>query len=422
MTPGLPDDCDLVIVLPHLGPGGAQKVALMAAEHFLQQDLRVALVTLLPDKPLAHVLPEGLVWIDLGPAVAATWSNRALPARASRFLRGWSRRLLAWLVLGCGWGVIRSLRPGRNAVLVQWLVTSVSGVQATLLRDLLVDGRPVRVLSLLTRTNLLCCQALWDAPGHLVVSERNDPRLQTQPFPWPRLQHWLWHRADVITANTAGVLDGLERCDPHRAGQFRLLPNPLVVRPARGLEAELPLMPDQGCFLAVCRLVPQKGIDLLVRAYAQLPASRRARWPLQIAGDGPERSALESLAASLLPVGQVQFLGFQTNPLALYRPGAVFVLPSRFEGMPNALLEAMGSGLPVIVSDASPGPLEVVRHGESGWVVPTEQVEELASAMERLADDPVLRNQLGLAASAVMDAHSWEVLDATWRETLQMDS
>ena len=147
----------------------------------------------------------------------------------------------------------------------------------------------------------------------------------------------------------------------------------------------------------------------------------RAVWPLVIAGDGPERAALERLVATLLPEGQVQFLGFQTNPLALYQHGAVFVLPSRFEGMPNALLEAMGSGLAVIVSNASPGPLEVVQHGESGWVVPTEQVDSLADAMQRLAEDPALRFRLGSSAAELMAAHSWDSLDSTLKNALQLD-
>ena len=86
---------DLVIVLPHLGPGGAQKVALLAAEQLLGEGKHVALLTLLPDKPKTHQLPEGLVWIDLGVDVAATTSNRALLARGRRFLLAWSRRLLA---------------------------------------------------------------------------------------------------------------------------------------------------------------------------------------------------------------------------------------------------------------------------------------------------------------------------------------
>ena len=420
MAPSLPRHCDLVIVLPHLGPGGAQKVALMAAEHFLQDGMEVVLVTLLPDKPLAHVLPDGLLWIDLGPNVAATWSNRAVHARALRFLLAWSRRLLAWLALAAGWEALRRLKRGEAVALVQWLVTSVSGAQATLLRDLLRDGQPLRVMSLLTRTNLLCCQALWALPGHLVVSERNDPRLQRQPFPWPRLQGWLWQRADVVTANTAGVLEGLHRCHPQQAAAMRLLPNPLRLTASTAHACGDGSAGCSPCFLAVCRLVPQKGVDLLVRAYGQLPESIREGWPLLIVDDGPERQALEALAASLLAKEQVQFLGFQPQPQRFYGQDSVFVLPSRFEGMPNALLEAMGAGLAVIVSDASPGPLEVVTHAESGWVVPTEQVNPLAAAMQHLAEDPALRCQLGTAAAGLMEAHSWDALDGTWKDALML--
>jgi glycosyltransferase involved in cell wall biosynthesis len=392
----------------------------MVAEHFLRDGLEVVLVTLLPDKPLAHALPVGLLWIDLGPHVAATWSNRAMEARAWRFLLAWSRRLLAWSALVAGWNALSRLKRGEAVVLVQWLVTSVSGVQATLLRDLLRSAQPVRVLSFLTRTNVLCCQALWGLSGHLVVSERNDPRLQRQPFPWLRLQGWLWQRADVVTANTAGVLEGLQRCHPQLAAVMRLLPNPLKLNALTSCDCNHSLSLSSPRFLAVCRLVPQKGIDLLVRAYAKLPDSIRSGWPLLIVGDGPERQALEALATSLFVKDQVLFLGFQPQPQRFYAHDAVFVLPSRFEGMPNALLEAMGAGLAVIVSDASPGPLEVVSHAESGWVVPTEQVNALATAMQHLAEEQPLRSQLGTAAAGLMEAHSWDALDDTWRDALNL--
>lgn len=416
MTAALPAGSDLVIVLPHLGPGGAQKVALMAAEHFLVQGRQVTLVTLLPDKPFTHAVPEGLRWVDLGPAVAETSSNRAPIARIWRFSCTWGRRSLAWISLVIGWKVLKRLVPGQAPLLVQWLVSSASGVQATLLRDLLYAGKPARVLSLLTRTNLLCCQAMWALPGHLVVSERNDPRLQKQSFPWLRLRSWLWQRADVITANTIGVLEGLQHCHPAMADDMRLLPNPLVVDSHLGNHSDGPA--SGPCFLAVCRLVPQKGIDLLIQAYAQLPEPLREMWPLLIAGDGPERASLETLASSLLPRAQVRFMGFQRNPQVLYHRDAVFVLSSRFEGMPNSLLEAMGSGLAVIVSDASPGPLEVVVHGKSGWVVPTEQVTLLAEAMQAMAENPALRRRLGDAAAEFMDAYSWDALDPIWSEIL----
>jgi len=418
--PKTPQSCDLLIVLPHLGPGGAQKVALLAAEHFINSGSKVLLVTLLPGKPRTHELPEGLCWIDLGEDVAATCSNRALTARAWRFVSAWSRRVVALCIVAIASPWLKSIRPQTHAVLVQWLLTSLAGVHASLLRELLHEVRPPRILSLLTKTNLLCCQALWDLPAHLVVSERNDPRLQRLRFPWTFLQSWLWMRADCITANTAGVLEGLISYFSQREDAMRLLPNPLVLQSSRGMERTTQATHAKGGLLSVCRLVHQKGIDVLIRAYADLPESLRKDWPLTIAGDGPERPSLETLANQLLPGGEIRFIGFQSQPMSLYHEADVFVLPSRFEGMPNALLEAMGSGMAVIVSNASPGPLEVVSDGETGLVVPSEDVQALSSAMQKLTLSAALRLRLGDAAHSRMQQQSWDALDPIWRGVLAM--
>ena len=413
--------CDLLIVLPHLGPGGAQKVALLASDHFIAAGLKVALVTLLPGKPLAHEIPKGLIWIDLGQAVSATCSNRALKARIGRFVSAWTRRVGALCLIAVAWPWLKSISPHSHPRFVQWLLASLSGVHASLLRDLLYAVRPPRVLSLLTKTNLLCCQALWDLPTHLVISERNDPRLQCMFFPWNLLQGWLWRRADCITANTAGVLDGLKSCFPEHQNVMQLLPNPLVLEGPSSSDDASPMFHEELGFLAVCRLVPQKGIDVLIRAYASLPNSLRKDWPLTIAGDGPERPALERLVNQLLPSGQVRFLGFHNQPISLHYSSAVFVLPSRFEGMPNALLEAMGSGMAVVVSDASPGPLEVVVDGETGLVFRSEDVEALSVAMKKLALDRLLRVQLGMEAFSLMKNQSWDSLDHVWCKILSID-
>ena len=95
------------------------------------------------------------------------------------------------------------------------------------------------------------------------------------------------------------------------------------------------------------------------------------------------------------------------------------MLPSRFEGMPNALLEAMAAGLAVVVTDASPGPLEVVKDGVNGLVVPSEDPKALAKAMERLATDPVLRAQLGSNARETLHQMDWPVVGPIWEALLE---
>ena len=419
---------DLWLVLPHLGPGGAQKVALLAADHFAAQGLSLRVVTLLPGHSIAHCLPDGLDHCDLGPAVEAAWRrdywNRSLAARGRRFVFAQRRRLhriAAKLLLLLVWPWLSGeAKPGRNGLasgLLCWCVHGVGGPQALLLQDLFSKHQPQRVLAFLSRTNMLVCQALWDSSTHLVISERNDLSRQSLPFPWQRLRKVLYQRADVVTANTDGVRQSLE-CLPNLQ-RLELLPNPLprkddslhVANAADGIRPE--------AFVTVARLVPQKGIDVLIRALALMTGSA-SQWPVFLVGDGPERPALESQAVVEGVAHRVHFEGFRSDPEVLLAAASVFVLPSRFEGMPNALLEAMAAGLAVIVTDASPGPLEVVEHRRSGIVVPSEDPHALAKAMSELVEDVDLRNRLGLAARDRLAALDWPQVETQWRSVLAL--
>jgi glycosyltransferase involved in cell wall biosynthesis len=242
----------------------------------------------------------------------------------------------------------------------------------------------------------------------LVVSERNDIRKQVLPFPWPRFRRLLYRRADVLTANTTGVMESL--LSLFEARQLALLPNPL---PMPEVPEAAGTARDREGFVTVARLVPQKGIDVLIRALGQTVGAARD-WTLTVVGDGPEREALEFQAQQAGLKEQVQFLGFRSDPQKFLLQAGVFVLPSRFEGMPNALLEAMAAGLGVVVTDASPGPLEVVVNGVSGLVVPSDDPFALAEALDRLAADPLLRERLGAAARDTLRQLDWPVVGPIW--------
>ena len=393
---------DLWLLLPHLGPGGAQKVALLAAERYLALGWSVRLVTLLPDHPVVHALPAGLVHTDLGPEVAARWPAFLAPQRRLH-------RLVVKLLASLGWPLLaRAPWP-----LWRWCVEAIGGPQAELLRRRVAADRPQRLLSMLSRTNILSCSALWDQSCHLVISERNDLRRQVLPFPWPQLRRLLYRRADVLTANTAGVLESLAALDGLPAPV--LLPNPLPRR--SGIDAAAVDRPRLG-FIAVARLVHQKGLDVLIEALATTQGVA-AGWSLTLVGDGPERGALQNQVARLQLGGRVRFLGHRSDVTRLLAEAAVFVLPSRFEGMPNALLEAMAQGLAVVVSDASPGPLEEIDHRRNGWVIPSEDVAALAQALEQLAADTGLRESLGAAARDSLLARDWPQLAPIWDGVLR---
>lgn len=132
-------------------------------------------------------------------------------------------------------------------------------------------------------------------------------------------------------------------------------------------------------FITVGRLEEQKGIDVLLIA-ASIVLHDHRDCHFLIVGDGCDRDALESQAARLGITNSVHFVGQRTDVPSLLKASSVFVLPSRWEGMSNALLEAMAAGLPVVAT-AVEGSTELVRSGETGFLVPAGRSEDLAIAL-----------------------------------------
>jgi glycosyltransferase involved in cell wall biosynthesis len=165
----------------------------------------------------------------------------------------------------------------------------------------------------------------------------------------------------------------------------------------QALRARLDTAPDTLCLLVAANLVERKGIDVLLAAYAAL-ASRECT-ELWIAGDGPERGALETAATRLGVAERVRFLGRRSDVPDLLEACDVFVLPSRLEGLGVAALEAMARGRPVVAS-AVGGLADTVVANETGLLAPPGDAAALASALERLLADPALRQRLGAAGAA----------------------
>ena len=148
--------------------------------------------------------------------------------------------------------------------------------------------------------------------------------------------------------------------------------------------------------LHVANFLPVKGHDILMRALAQV-RDRGVRLTVVTAGDGIERAAVEAQAKQLgLGPEQVRFLGFRADVPDLLAAADLFVLPSRMEGLPLAVLEAMSHGLPIVTTRIGGNP-EVVTDGEHGLLVPIEDPGALADALVKLAGDPEQRRALGEA-------------------------
>lgn len=169
--------------------------------------------------------------------------------------------------------------------------------------------------------------------------------------------------------------------------------------------------PDPACpardIICVARLEYSKGTDVLLHAWGRFMHApsvwRSALEPrLRIVGDGQLRSQLERIAAELGILDSVEFLGTRTDILALLQQSWGFILPSRWEGMPNALLEAMSCGLPCIATQVS-GSEDLITSGVNGILVEPEQPAEMALALRHIIEDANFARQLGHAARTTIE-------------------
>jgi glycosyltransferase involved in cell wall biosynthesis len=178
------------------------------------------------------------------------------------------------------------------------------------------------------------------------------------------------------------------------AEKLRVIHNPVDLEGVRAQASEpLPDAPQRPFVVAVGRLERQKGYDLLLRAFAASEAA--AGHELVIIGKGQREPELRMLAAELGLGDRVRILPFTDNPWAWVARAKLFVFPSRWEGFPNALGEALACGAAVLAADCHFGPRELIRHDVGGWLVPPEDEGALAAGLDRLLRDGALRARLG---------------------------
>ena len=166
-------------------------------------------------------------------------------------------------------------------------------------------------------------------------------------------------------------------------------------------------------FLYVGRLDPEKGTDVLLRAWARVEPSGSAR--LQIVGTGTLDSSLRRLTTEL-GLTRVTFEGFvrQSDLLGCYGRADVFVFPSLSDPWGLVINEAMASGLPVITTSAPGGARELVKNGENGFIVLPGDADALAAAMSKLGGDPGLRQRMGRSSSQIVQKFS----PSAWAEAV----
>lgn len=225
--------------------------------------------------------------------------------------------------------------------------------------------------------------------GRCVIRQDNTWGMDSRRFQGrhrlltPFMVKRLFRRAEIV-AVSEGVSRDLVAHFPRLVNNVRVIYNPIVtdelMKRSQAVLDHPWFEPGQPpVIVAVGRLATAKGFDLLIDAFSRVAAVTSAR--LVILGEGPERPALEARIREHGLQDKCQLVGYQPNSLAFIARARVFVLSSRFEGLPTVLIEALTTGTPVIATDCPSGPREILSDGKYGTLVPTEDIDALATAI-----------------------------------------
>lgn len=333
----------LVVFLPSLAGGGAERAVTLVANGLAQRGVEVELVLAEATGPYLDIVLPTVRVVDLG--------ARSLPQALPRL----ARRL-------------RASQP--DALLA---AMSHANVVAALAHRL-AQSRARLVLSERAHISSL----LGEYRG---LRMRATSALMRFTYPW----------ADRVIAVSRGVAEDLPRHVRVQPGRIAAVYNPVIDEHLRRQAEEPPRHPwlaDPAIpvVLAAGRLVPQKDFHTLLRAFMRVRQQRPLR--LVILGEGELREELVALARQLAIADDVALPGFDANPFAAMRHARVFVLSSRYEGLPGVLIQAMACGARVVSTDCPSGPREILEDGRWGALVPVGDAEALARAIQFALDDP----------------------------------
>ena len=258
--------------------------------------------------------------------------------------------------------------------------------------------QPDAMLSVFGYVNIIASWA-WRLAGvrtRLLLNEQNTVSQESgnaskwrgRLVPWLIKRFYPWASGIVVVSH--GVRDDMAQLTKIPRERITVIYNPSVVRAEVWEKAQAPLdhpwfKTDQPpVLIAVGRLQMQKDFPTLLHAFAKVRQTRPAR--LLILGEGKERAMLEELVKSLGLEQDVSMPGFVMNPYAYMFRSSLFVLSSRWEGLPTVLIEALCCGTPVVSTDCPSGPREILKDGQYGQLVPVGDVDALAHAIEATLD------------------------------------
>ena len=284
------------------------------------------------------------------------------------------------------------------------LVNAIIRIRA--IRKALQQASPDVVVSFLERISLLILMAKMGTALKVVASGRNVP--VKNGFALRTLSRILYPRAAAFVSVSNGVDEAFSYVPASKRVVINNVPADVDA------PGESHLRPPAGKHIVSAgRLSEQKNFELLVRAFHQLAADF-PDWYVTVMGDGEKRADIEAAIQELGLEDRVFLPGKIRNPFPTLKAADLFVFSSNWEGVPNAVLEAMACGLAVITTDYLGEPRDIIRDGENGLIVPRDDVDALAASMRRVVQDDALRSQLAEGASRVREELTVDKLVDQW--------
>jgi len=361
----------VTLIISSLRAGGAERVLSRMANYWAERDWPVTMVTLEPTSNDFYALHPSVerVGLDVSGISPSIWIAARNNLHRIRMLR-------------------RAIRAARPEVVIAFMAPTTV--------DTLLAARTEHV--------------------PVIVSERTDPTRASLSGIWTLLRRatYPWAHAVVVqTPEAERWAVGLVRNDT-----VHVIPNPVStsLRANGSVDGTSTVLADDGMrhVVAMGRLESVKGFDLLLRAFAAC-RDRRPGWSLTILGEGRERQRLEALAEHLGVASHVRLPGTVGDPATVLRRADLFVLSSRYEGFPNALLEAMALGLAVVATNCAG---RIVRDDVDGLLVRSDDAAALAKAMAALMDDEPRRRRLGARAEEVVERFDVHQIMAIWARVI----
>ncbi len=324
-----------LFILADLDSGGAQRVMLTIIRHLNRKMFKPELLVIRPGGRMSREVPEDI-------RVSYAWPHRVRYSLVSVFLHCWSRR-------------------------------------------------PDVIISTLGHLNLylLCGRFLFPRNMRVLVREANTASISLDSSERSQFYRFLYRqlypRSDKVICSSKYMRNDLIRNFGIPPQKISVIPNPVDTARIKSLcrSGNNPYRSGKIHLVAVGWLIHQKGFDLLLKSF-EYAVGQLSDLHLTIVGDGPQREPLTRMAEDLGIRKRVSFVGHKDNPYLYMANADLFISSSRWEGLPNAVLESLACGTPVIAFDCPGGTNEIVRDGDNGWLVTGEDWESLSEKIVKL--------------------------------------